>query len=611
MSVNLYARQVPLHDVCGRADYISSSARQEHLLATASTVSAPDYWQHLAADCQLAFRQAGGQRTKENGEDVKACEGREIHVQLPNSALEKMSADQLARKLANDFKSRYGVDCLVAIHYNEKETNMHFHLIFSERQALEVPEIKIADRNVFLDANGIRKRTKKEILDADGQLLPGCSIVKKGEILSARYFGDKDATFSGKAWMDDYRHYMADWINVNLEPDELRTVFDPEGPYLAQRHVGKGNLDMAPGIETWNKLVKRYNRLIDDGYVDKERAEEVKERIRLSPDQNRELDVVICEIMREAKPQIKSRAALDRTAAWAATPALSNWVDRREEKQKLRELYGERAELRSQIADMPPGMYRDLKKSELVKLNKRIEEQREKALGTKDLRMAQKIGRELGFTRKEVALIYDAVPFFSQEEWAQIWKGAEEGIKRYREKLEELARAQADYLVHLAEWRRYEKYRWVLDPRNHRSKSILGMLVAIVALSFMRSRGEILSDKEYAWAVKRGLIDDIRGKRRIDPVEEERLRLLGLKIQKAVDEIRAFREWEKNGRQGPRPGTEPLEEMDFADAAEQIESQWQWWENMHPDFMQAIAEQQAKDKPQSGNHDDHNDFDSL
>lgn len=604
MSVNLYARQVPLHDVCGRADYISSNDRQEHLLATASTVSAPDYWQHLAADCQLAFRQAGGQRTKENGEEVKACEGREIHVQLPNSALKKMSADQLAQKLANDFKSRYGVDCLVAIHYNGTESNLHFHLMFSERQALETPEIKIADRNVFLDANGIRKRTKKEILDADGQLLPGCSIVKKGEVLSARYFGEKDATFSSKAWMDDYRHYMADWINVNLEPDELRTVFDPASKYLAQRHVGKGNLDMAPGIKAWNNLVKRYNRLVDAGYVDEERAEEVKERIRLSPDQNRELDVIICEIMREAKPQTKRRAEYDRTAAWAATPTLSNWVENRDEKQKLRELYKDAAEVRRQIADATGDLERSQKRAELRKIYKEIDKQRAKALEPVDLRKARKIGRELGFTRKEVTLIYDAIPYLNEGEWTRIWRDAEAGIKQYREKLQELARAQAEYQLQLAEWRRYQKYRWILDPRNH-SQSLLGIVVAIIALSFMRKKGEILSDREYAWAVKRGLINDIRGKKRVDPAKKAEERMFAREIQRKVDAAVAVREWRRNGCIGPKPGTEPPEEIDFMDAAEQIENQWQKWEQRHPELMRGVAERKqtsvvSKNEPPGG-----------
>ena len=296
MAVNVYARQAPLSDACGRADYISSSHRQENLMATATTTPLPEFWQLLSADSQAAFRQAGGSKTTDDGKTVKACEAREIHGQLPNSALEVMAAEQLALVLANDFKSKYSVDCLVAIHYNKTKSNLHYHVMFSERQLLPEPDIKIADRNVFLDANGIRKRTKKEITDADGQLLPGCSIVKKGEVLSARYFGDKNTMFAEKSWMNEYRHYMADWINENLHPDERRVVYDPNGPYLAQMHLGplKDNEKLSAKrqeLEEWNRMTKAFNRIVDAGGMTLEEARGFKTRIKLSPNRNQELSL--------------------------------------------------------------------------------------------------------------------------------------------------------------------------------------------------------------------------------------------------------------------------------------------------------------------------------
>ena len=44
-----------------------------------------------------------------------------------------------------------------ALHHNKAKTNLHIHLIFSERQELDVPERKIAERNLFYDEN--RKNT--------------------------------------------------------------------------------------------------------------------------------------------------------------------------------------------------------------------------------------------------------------------------------------------------------------------------------------------------------------------------------------------------------------------------------------------------------------------
>lgn len=61
-------------------------------------------------------------------------------------------------------------------------TNYHIHLVFSERKMLEHPEVKIATRNMFYDEQGKHRRTKKEILDEQGNLRAGCSIIPKGEV---------------------------------------------------------------------------------------------------------------------------------------------------------------------------------------------------------------------------------------------------------------------------------------------------------------------------------------------------------------------------------------------------------------------------------------------
>lgn len=47
---------------------------------------------------------------------------------------------------------------------------------------LEQPEVKIATRNMFYDEQGKHRRTKKEILDEQGNIRAGCSIISKGEV---------------------------------------------------------------------------------------------------------------------------------------------------------------------------------------------------------------------------------------------------------------------------------------------------------------------------------------------------------------------------------------------------------------------------------------------
>lgn len=477
MSVNLYARQAPCSDAAGRADYISNPERQENLMATANTYSLPNYWQLLSADSQAAFRQAGGSR------ENQACEAREIHVQLPNSALQRMTADQLAQKIANDFRSQYGVDCLVAIHYNKRRSNLHCHILFSERQELPAPDIKYADRNAFIGADGIRKRTKKEILDADGQLLPGCSIVKKGEILSARYFGDKNTMFAEKSWMDEYRLYMADWINRELQPDELRTVYDPNGPYLAQQHIGKGT--PAPKrreLEEWNKLVRIYNGLLDGGYVAEAEAHDFKTRVMLSPNQNQELRAVIAELQREIEPGSPHRPQLDAWAAQSATTPLSADVADRQTKQELRQLYKQQGAARIDILSKD-GIDRQIAQAKAQEVNQAIEKKKAQLGLTPEQQRLRELGRLAGVKPAEVDRMYKAAPRMTREQWSQVWGGCRAAQDQfwngYRARQQEL---QRELTAAYKRRRRVKNAEWAVNPRNRRA-SLLGILWACIVLA--------------------------------------------------------------------------------------------------------------------------------
>ena len=477
MSVNLYARQAPCSDAAGRADYISNPERQENLMATANTYSLPNYWQLLAADSQAAFRQAGGSR------ENQACEAREIHVQLPNSALERMAADQLAKKIANDFRSQYGVDCLVAIHYNKRRSNLHCHILFSERQQLPEPEVRLADRNAFIGADGIRKRTKKEILDADGQLLPGCSIVKKGEVLSARYFGDKNTMFAEKSWMDEYRLHMADWINRELQPDELRTVFDPNGPYLAQQHIGKGT--PAPKrrqLEEWNKLVRVYTDLLDGGYVAEDEAHDFKTRVMLSPNQNQELRAVIAELQREIEPGSPYRPQMDAAAAQSAATPLAADVSDRQTKQRLRELYKEHGAARI-AAITEVGLDKQLAQAKAQEVSQEIAKKKAQLGLTPEQQRLRELGRLAGVKPAEVDRMYKAAPRMTREQWSQVWGGCRAAQDQfwngYRARQQEL---QRELTAAYKRRRKVKNAEWAVNPRNRRA-SLLGILWACIVLA--------------------------------------------------------------------------------------------------------------------------------
>ncbi len=150
-----FVRMTKLSNISGRADYISNSKRQEDIVA----VSAPIDWQPYA------------QYEQEHKQANKSCiEGTALIIVLPypwpkcnyrdmnydeHSVLEQQ-ADMIAQTAIGK-----NTDYQWAIHWNEAHTNLHMHVIFSERTAE-----KITDN----DKNTQEKYTRDVYLTSDGHI---------------------------------------------------------------------------------------------------------------------------------------------------------------------------------------------------------------------------------------------------------------------------------------------------------------------------------------------------------------------------------------------------------------------------------------------------------
>lgn len=217
MSKHIFVRATALSNVSGRVAYISSPDAQENLAAFCSTVTDAAYWSALAAQSQR-------QRLHNPGAPV--CEARELIIQLPNE-LSETGRYALCRTMVDDFHRTYGVECCAAIHANPG--NYHMHLIFSERTLLQEVDASIATRNTYFNAEG-KRATKKECVDEEGELLPQCRLVRKGESLSEKRFSAKDNRFGQRWWLEAEKHRLAAFLNVavikaGFESEEL-TVYD-------------------------------------------------------------------------------------------------------------------------------------------------------------------------------------------------------------------------------------------------------------------------------------------------------------------------------------------------------------------------------------------------
>lgn len=56
-------------------------------------------------------------------------------------------------------------------------------------------------------------RTKKEILDDNGNIRPGCHIISKGEIYETSFFDSKESVFKSHSFLNDVKQMYTGLIN--------------------------------------------------------------------------------------------------------------------------------------------------------------------------------------------------------------------------------------------------------------------------------------------------------------------------------------------------------------------------------------------------------------
>ncbi|MBS5878673.1 MAG: MobA/MobL family protein [Clostridium sp.] len=258
MARHSFIQMSKLSNVKGRISYISDPKRQEYLYATFSTREDMTFWNDLAKECQEEFQRYGT--------EGKCIEARELIIALPEEYMQ-FDPNRVLREFTEQFKNRYDVECVSALHHNKTRKNYHIHLIFSERRLLPEPEVKIATRSVFYDELGKRVRTKKEITGEDGQIREGCTVIKKGDAYEKHLFTAKDEVFKNELFLDEAKQFYTALINRHVhDPERRLKIFDPNSVYLPTKKIGKNN-PKAAEIETDNAARQDWNRTADMALV--------------------------------------------------------------------------------------------------------------------------------------------------------------------------------------------------------------------------------------------------------------------------------------------------------------------------------------------------------
>ncbi len=257
MPRNSFIQMTKLHNVRGRIYYISSPKKQENLYAVYETTER-SFWSDLAKCNHAEF--------KKSGTEGKCIEARELIIALPESFTE-YPPDKLLQIFTDHFRQTYGTDCIAALHHNKRKTNYHIHLIFSERTLLEQPIEKVATRNMFYDEKGNHVRTKKEILDEDGNIRKRCKVIHKGEVYERQIFSIKDKRFKAENFLDTVKQDYSNLINQYVQNEKQRLqVFERGGMYLATKKIGKNN-PKAAEMEADNAKRTLWNQTVDRAIV--------------------------------------------------------------------------------------------------------------------------------------------------------------------------------------------------------------------------------------------------------------------------------------------------------------------------------------------------------
>ena len=280
MQRNSFIQMSKLSNVRGRITYISSHAKQENLYAVYETTER-SFWRKLALCNQHEFQKSGT--------EGKCIEARELIIALPED-LVQYEPEHVLEQFTKHFRYRYGVECISALHHNKAKTNYHIHLIFSERKLLDEPIVKTATRNMFYDESGKRVRTKKEILDENGNVRKKCKIIKKGEIYDKMLFTVKDKRFKQEGFLEEVKQDFTVFINTFVFDEKKKlAVFGKHSPYLATKKIGKNN-PRAEQIKTDNWARTEWNRTVDRALVEgisrdevlKIKREEITEKVQES-----------------------------------------------------------------------------------------------------------------------------------------------------------------------------------------------------------------------------------------------------------------------------------------------------------------------------------------
>lgn len=246
---SVYGQMSKISNASGRSDYIQNPDRQEEVILYKS-------------DMRYSWKVHSDFEKQHSNSDKQNNEAREVIVPVDNSLyddrkkLERV-CDSLVKNIVGE-----NHDYEYAVHWNKAHTNLHIHILFSERENILEREPKVYAKDIWQDKD-THKLAKANSENAE-------LVHRKGEIQrdkegNIKYkeepFKAKDVRFKNHSFIQEKNEIIAKTLaefGFNLR------VQTKDSPYLSQRKEYKGaSKDYIENCRAYNSAVKKYNEAVE------------------------------------------------------------------------------------------------------------------------------------------------------------------------------------------------------------------------------------------------------------------------------------------------------------------------------------------------------------
>ena len=252
-----YVRATKLPDIVGRSAYITNKTGRHKAEDIVCCGGAVEDWKPYQT------YERNHQRSSEPNN-----EGRELIIALPNSWGSLIARPLLKSRMESLIQQLIGknTDNQYAVHWNKAHTNLHAHIIFSERQKCPQTNAKgstidFYDRDIYLTQDGkIARRKANKTIDEHGNVKP--PVHRKGEPKELA-FTAKDTRYKSKEWLQGVKQAVKRRFALEIEKKHVTN-------YLHTYHEGKAPR-AAEIVKQRNEVIRSLNQWLDErkkeGYV--------------------------------------------------------------------------------------------------------------------------------------------------------------------------------------------------------------------------------------------------------------------------------------------------------------------------------------------------------